>query len=127
MVVDFEEFLNILGLCGSIKYEEIKEMSLTQTTQAIVDNFLQRKDEKAVIGEALYPPLPRYDYANSGAGTVFESNVDRSSCSCVEGNPCVDSANCLDWKGRFTVAMDARRRKGYLGEDGPRSVQYMMG
>jgi len=25
---------------------------------------------------------------------------------------------CLDWKGRYTVAMLARRAKGYFGERG---------
>lgn len=57
------------------------------------------------------------NYADSGTATVFGSNVDRSSCSCIEGNPCVDSANCLDWKNRYTVAMKARHAKGYYGED----------
>ena len=71
VVIDFEEFLNILGLCGSIKYEEIKQMSLAQQVQGCVDNFLMRKDELAVISEALYPPLPRYDPADSGANPDF--------------------------------------------------------
>lgn len=26
------------------------------------------------------------------------------SCSCIEGNPCVDQYGCLDWKNRFEVA-----------------------
>lgn len=67
----------------------------------------------------------RLDYGDSGTATVFGANVDRSSCSCVEGNPCVDATLCLDWKGRYTVAMLARRRKGYYGEEGT-SVQYNM-
>jgi len=55
---------------------------------------------------------------DSGTAAVFSANVDRSSCSCVEGDPCVDGALCLDWKGRYTVAMLARRRKGYFGDNG---------
>ena len=47
-----------------------------------------------------------------GAEAVFGANVDRSSCSCVEGNPCVDPALCHDWKNRFTIAMKARWAKG---------------
>ena len=50
-------------------------------------------------------------YEGSGAEAVFGANVDRSSCSCVEGNPCVDPAPCHDWKNRFTVAMKARWAK----------------
>jgi len=26
------------------------------------------------------------------------------SCSCIEGNPCMVSYNCLDWNNRFDVA-----------------------
>ena len=63
------------------------------------------------------------DDSDSGAATVFGANVDRSSCSCVEGNPCVEPTLCLDWKGRYTVAMNARRKKGYFGEEGT-NVQY---
>jgi hypothetical protein len=69
-------------------------------------------------GQGTQIPRGRLDYSDSGTATVFGANVDRSSCSCVEGNPCVDSTNCLDWKGRYTVAMMVRRRKGYFGEEG---------
>lgn len=70
-------------------------------------------------------PHGRLEHGNSGTATVFGANVDRSSCSCVEGNPCVDAMLCLDWKGRCTVTMMARRKKGYFGEDGT-NVQYNM-
>ena len=36
-------------------------MSLAQKVQGMVDNFLQRKDEVAVVSECLYPPPPRFD------------------------------------------------------------------
>ena len=45
---------------------------------------------------------------------AFQQNLDRSSCSCLEGNPCVQPDRCGDWKNRFTVAMNARRRKGMV-------------
>mmetsp|Transcript_29799 Transcript_29799/g.41171 ORF Transcript_29799/g.41171 Transcript_29799/m.41171 type:complete len:454 (+) Transcript_29799:86-1447(+) len=64
------------------------------------------------------------NYLDSGTGTVFGSNVDRSSCSCVEGNPCAFPDSCLNWKGRYTVAMIARKNKGY--DPGVRGVQYNM-
>ena len=69
--VDYGEFCNLLGLCGYIKYEEIAGMTLAQKVEGIIDNYLQRKDEKAVISDCLYPPLPRYDYASSGADKAF--------------------------------------------------------
>lgn len=56
----------------------------------------------------------RLDYGNSGTEEIFQQNLDRSSCSCLEGNPCVQPDRCGDWKNRFTVAMNARRRKGLV-------------
>ena len=55
---------------------------------------------------------------------MFGYNVDRSSCSCVEGNPCAFPDSCLNWKGRYTVAMAARKAKGY--DPGIRGVHYHM-
>ena len=46
-------------------------MSLAQKVAGVVDNFLVTRDEKAVVSDALYPPLPRYDYAASGADPDF--------------------------------------------------------
>jgi len=69
-------------------------------------------------GQGTVRPRGRLEYGDSGTAAVFSANVDRSSCSCVEGDPCVDGALCLDWKGRYTVAMLARRRKGYFGDNG---------
>uniref|UniRef100_A0A6T8J270 Uncharacterized protein n=1 Tax=Hemiselmis andersenii TaxID=464988 RepID=A0A6T8J270_HEMAN len=34
---------------------------------------------------------------------------DKSSCSCVEGNPCLQPDNCNDWQNRFRVAHKVRR------------------
>ncbi len=41
---------------------------------------------------------------NEGAARTEES------CSCVEGNPCVDPYICLDWHNRISVA----KRHGYV-------------
>lgn len=70
-------------------------------------------------------PLGRLENADSGTSTVFGTHVDRSSCSCVEGDPCEDATLCLDWKARYTEAMMARRKKGLFGEDGT-NAQYSM-
>eukprot|EP00854_Cymbomonas_tetramitiformis_P002798 gene2798-3590_t len=48
-------------------------------------------------------------YEGSGTGTVFGSNVDRSSCSCVEGNPCAFPDSCEDWKNRCGKIKDMIR------------------
>lgn len=34
------------------------------------------------------------------------------SCSCIEGNPCLDRTTCEDWPNREKVAAEARKRKG---------------
>jgi len=40
------------------------------------------------------------------------------SCSCLEGNPCIDPATCVDWANREVVAKEARRKKGLRGPAG---------
>jgi hypothetical protein len=36
------------------------------------------------------------------------------SCSCIEGNPCVDEYGCRDWSNRFTIS----KKNGWKGFDG---------
>ena len=43
------------------------------------------------------------------AGMVL--GEDKSSCSCLFGNPCASPANCKDWKNRLEVA----KRNGWKG------------
>eukprot|EP00434_Breviolum_minutum_P007378 symbB.v1.2.006512.t1/scaffold380.1/size216529/2 len=40
------------------------------------------------------------------------------SCSCLEGNPCLDRATCKDWANREKVAAEARKRKGLRDDSG---------
>jgi hypothetical protein len=63
--IDATEFVHILALCGHIKYEEIEAMSLPMRVSAVFANYLGEKDEQAVISEALYPPLVRFDPSTS--------------------------------------------------------------
>jgi hypothetical protein len=39
---------------------------------------------------------------------VADGQEDRSSCSCIEGNPCADRICCKDWKNRYEVAARIR-------------------
>mmetsp|Transcript_64275 Transcript_64275/g.207063 ORF Transcript_64275/g.207063 Transcript_64275/m.207063 type:complete len:142 (-) Transcript_64275:87-512(-) len=39
-------------------------------------------------------------------------------CSCLEGNPCLDPATCIDWEHREAVAAEARKRKGLRDDFG---------
>jgi hypothetical protein len=61
VVIDFDEFLCILGLCGHIKYEEIEKMDLATRVKSIYLNYLVKADEQKVISDCLYPPPPRFD------------------------------------------------------------------
>ena len=92
VVIDYGEFCNLLGLCAHIKYEEIAEMTLPQKVAGIVDSFLVLKDEKAVLSECLYPPLPRYDYASSGADPAFLEFWAKMDFSHVFGFPLWEKA-----------------------------------
>ena len=62
-------------------------MTLTQQVQGMVDNFLVRKDEKAVISDVLYPPPPRFDWKNSGAAPAFLEVWGKMDLSHVFGFP----------------------------------------
>ena len=44
--------------------------------------------------------------------TVMDQNEFRESCSCLEGNPCTNKYNCVDWANREAVAAGVRKRKG---------------
>ena len=48
---------------------------------------------------------------NLKTNDLFANQDDKSSCSCLEGNPCIDPNCCKDWKNREAVA--ARVRNEY--------------
>ena len=63
--IDFDEFMVCLALCGQIKYEEIKEMTLVQRVSGIFANYLGEKDEHEVITEGVVQPIERFDPSTS--------------------------------------------------------------
>ena len=74
-VVDFEEFVTCLALCGHLKYEEVEQMSLAQRVAGIVANFLGEKDEEHVIAEAVVPKVERFDPASAAPPTGMETDL----------------------------------------------------
>jgi len=48
----------------------------------------------------------------SGGSSAIQRGARDESCSCIEGNPCAERYNCLDWENREAVAKAARARKG---------------
>jgi hypothetical protein len=66
--------------------------------------------EKAVV---------RKTYEGTGGGegsmpiaTSADDGEERSGCSCLYGNPCMEAYNCKNWQNRFEVAK-ANGWKGY--------------
>ena len=43
--------------------------------------------------------------------------TDASTCSCVEGNPCLVADNCKNWAKRFDIAMKVRAEKLKFDKD----------
>ena len=102
--IDFEEFLDCLALCGTVKYENVKgiggnggtpgtcpeagaEMPLEVIVDGIYANFLGEKDAHAVVTEFQQPALPRYDYASSGASPKWITVYAKMDLSHVFGFP----------------------------------------
>jgi hypothetical protein len=40
---------------------------------------------------------------------VAEAQEEKSSCSCLEGSPCVIPECCKDWKNRFLIAAQIKQ------------------
>jgi len=59
--------------------------------------------------EALEALKPKTTY--KAPDNVIQKGPKMESCSCIEGNPCVDAYCCKDWKNRFEVA----KKHGWKG------------
>jgi hypothetical protein len=51
------------------------------------------------------------DEANEAKGLSGVKQEKGESCSCIEGNPCMDSYGCKDWNNRYAVA----KKNGWKG------------
>ena len=67
-------------------------MSLAQKATGSFDNYLGLRDEHAVISEALYPPLPRYNPADSGADPLLLKTWAKMDLAHVFGFPTWEAA-----------------------------------
>ena len=45
---------------------------------------------------------------HDGEAVLAGLDCDKSSCSCLEGNPCLSPESCLDWMNRFAVVYKIR-------------------
>ena len=64
----------------------------------IQDAEQEAKDLAATKAKYAAAQKAREEEASNSKGPKQES------CSCIEGNPCVDKYGCLDWNNRFEVA-----------------------
>ena len=77
------------------------------TLRELNNQFL--KQESSVVNMAQLGEDMRE--RNLRTNDLFANQEDKSSCSCLEGNPCIDPNCCKDWKNREAVA--ARVRNEY--------------
>ena len=76
-VVDLAEFQMALALCGTIKYEEVEQMSLAQRVAGVTANFLGEKDEVAVVNEVIVTKMERHDPFKSFPPTGLSAKQHR--------------------------------------------------
>lgn len=63
--------------------------------------------------------VDKVGYENLNAESFMVDGLYKNeSCSCLEGNPCADPTNCIDWENREAVAAEARKRKGLRDDSG---------
>jgi hypothetical protein len=72
----------------------------------VEDPVQEAKDREAmaalVAADKAKAKAERSEYAENGLP---------ESCSCIEGNPCVDEYGCKDWTNRFAIA----KKNGWKG------------
>lgn len=87
-------------LCDKVYYVDVEEDSdeneayMKRQEQYAIKNMMKRTEQADDLGHA----------------NLISERME--SCSCVEGNPCMDSYCCKDWEKRFLIAK-AHGWKGY--------------
>lgn len=74
------------------------------------------KEKKRYMAEqaARATAFAKESASRAGGGVKEDRLLSLESCSCIEGNPCVDNNGCKDWSNRFENArrvMEGKRRK----------------
>ncbi|CAJ1397726.1 unnamed protein product [Effrenium voratum] len=123
--------------------EELSELdALASRCKSLLELDLRENEVVLQPGYAkkinkLFPSLTWLDnqsrkkYVAKGAAATYAPDALREkdvaavdgmfkneSCSCLEGNACLDAATCKDWPNREKVAAAARKRKGLRDDSG---------
>ncbi|CAK9067426.1 unnamed protein product [Durusdinium trenchii] len=125
LLEDLEELDVLAGKCTSLVELDFRE------------NEAWEKPGYAKKIDQLFPNLTWLDnqsrkkYVAKGAEATYSAETMREkevaavdgmfkneSCSCIEGNPCLDRATCKDWANREKVAAEARKKKGLRDDTG---------
>lgn len=69
---------------------------------------LKRLNEEQVVNSFVGYGRDAAMEQHAGEERLAGLDRDNSSCSCIEGNPCLSPETCLDWKHRFAVVYKIR-------------------
>ena len=70
ITADVDELMEAIARCGVDKYKLVKQITKAEAVRGMCENILGDADEEAVITRATYHFCPRYDPAESQAGSM---------------------------------------------------------
>lgn len=81
---------------------------LVPHTHTVAGSYVQQDGEQLAQDQAKAREMFKRDDGDAGGKPKLESNYEGmgipESCSCIEGNPCLDEYGCRDWHHRFEIA-----------------------
>merc|ERR1712048_1463514 len=108
--------LSVLGSCCErllhLDFREnpvAKEIGYRQAVGQHLPHLLEHDNQS----KRKYIPKPREAHCRVDQGGprvvhAVDGLLQNEHCSCLEGNPCIDPATCLDWPNREKVASHVR-------------------
>ena len=72
---------------------------------------LRMLDNMGTRSQATAGSLAQVDGLQDKVAAAAEAEEEKSGCSCIYGNACVDPYNCLDWPNREKVAAKVRKER----------------